>query len=55
MCEVEFEAEDALPKRFNRFGLAIHPTKTALIKFRKPGFKESKANGNGTFDFLGFT
>jgi group II intron reverse transcriptase/maturase len=46
---------DVLPKRFNRFGLTIHPKKTALIKFRKPGFRESKANGNGTFDFLGFT
>jgi hypothetical protein len=48
---------EVLPKRFNRFGLAIHPKKTALIKFRKPNFKESKANGNvsrsiklGTFD-----
>ena len=25
-----------LPKRFARFGLRIHPTKTALIAFRKP-------------------
>jgi group II intron reverse transcriptase/maturase len=46
---------DVLPKRFNRFGLTIHPKKTALIKFRKPGPREGKANGNGTFDFLGFT
>jgi group II intron reverse transcriptase/maturase len=27
---------DVLPKRFQRFGLTIHPKKTALIKFRKP-------------------
>jgi group II intron reverse transcriptase/maturase len=46
---------DVLPKRFKRFGLTIHPKKTALIKFRKPRSMESKANGNGTFDFLGFT
>ena len=46
---------DVLPKRFNRFGLSIHPKKTALIEFRKPNSKDSKGNGNGTFDFLGFT
>ena len=44
-----------LPKRFGRFGLSIHPKKTVLVQFKKPGFKENKANGNGTFDFLGFT
>ena len=46
---------DVVRERFNRFGLTIHPRKTALIKFRKPNFRESKAKGNGTFDFLGFT
>ena len=46
---------EVLPKRFNRFGLSIHPEKTALIKFRKPGSRDGKGNGNGTFDFLGFT
>jgi len=46
---------DILPKRFGRFGLAIHPKKTVLVPFSKPGFKENKAHGNGTFDFLGFT
>jgi RNA-directed DNA polymerase len=44
-----------LPKRFGRYGLAIHPEKTALTQFRRPGSEESSANGNGTFDFLGFT
>ena len=56
--ELEEDAQrvmDVLPKRFNRFGLTIHPKKTALIKFRKPGCRENKASGNGTFDFLGFT
>jgi hypothetical protein len=57
-CEV---AEDArrimavLPKRFARFHLTIHPQKTRLMEFRKPARRESAANGNGTFDFLGFT
>ncbi|MHC4536123.1 MAG: group II intron reverse transcriptase/maturase [Planctomycetota bacterium] len=46
---------DVLPKRFNRYGLTIHPKKTALIPFRKPALLEPQANGNGTFDFLGFT
>ena len=59
---IAFESEsdahrvmDVLPKRFQRFGLTIHPRKTALIRFREPGKMETKANGNGTFDFLGFT
>ena len=54
--ELESDARrvmDVLPKRFQRFGLTIHPKKTALIRFRKPGRKETQANGNGTFDFLG--
>jgi group II intron reverse transcriptase/maturase len=44
-----------LPKRFNRFGLAIHPKKTKLIRFGKPGGRVSPAKRNATFDFLGFT
>jgi RNA-directed DNA polymerase len=46
---------DVLPKRFNRFGLTIHPTKTALISFGKPEFHQDTDAGNGTFEFLGFT
>jgi RNA-directed DNA polymerase len=41
----------ALPKRFSLFKLTIHPTKTALIRFQRPG----KEKDSGTFDFLGFT
>ncbi|MFC1833093.1 group II intron reverse transcriptase/maturase [Thermodesulfobacteriota bacterium] len=45
---------EILPKRFNRFGLSIHPDKTKLVRFgRPPGGGTSK--GNGTIDFLGFT
>jgi group II intron reverse transcriptase/maturase len=57
-CEREDDGQKVmavLPKRFGRFKLTIHPTKTALIKFRKPPSKEERDGGNGSFDFLGFT
>jgi RNA-directed DNA polymerase len=57
-CEMEGDARRimaVLPKRFARFGLRIHPTKTALIAFRKPGAHQGIDPGNGTFDFLGLT
>jgi len=56
-CELESDAKrimDVLPKRFNEYGLALHPDKTAVIDFRKPPSKV-KGKGKGTFDFLGFT
>ena len=56
-CELESDAVrimDVLPKRFNRYGLALHPEKTRLIPFRKPTSKVER-KGKGTFDFLGFT
>jgi len=45
---------EVLPKRFARFKLTIHPQKTKLVKFGRPS-RETKASGNDTFDFLGFT
>jgi group II intron reverse transcriptase/maturase len=39
-----------LPKRFNKYGLTIHPEKTRLLNFSP----ENKGEGR-TFDFLGFT
>jgi hypothetical protein len=65
-CEKETDAKRimaVLPKRFARFGLSIHPTKTQLIAFAHPGTagtpdeenRQSRSDGNGTFDFLGFT
>ena len=44
---------EALPGRFNRFGLSAHPDKTRLIMFVKPGGSDRK--GSDTFDFLRFT
>ena len=57
-CEEESDAHRVLavlPKRFGRFGLTIHPEKTKLIAFSKPGPQGTPKGGNGTFDFLGFT
>jgi len=56
-CELESDARrimEVLPKRFGRYGLTIHPTKTKMVKFSRPKLKED-GKGNGTFDFLGFT
>ena len=44
---------DVLPKRFNKYGLELHPEKTKLLDFRKPS--QEATRGNNTFDFLGFT
>jgi group II intron reverse transcriptase/maturase len=57
-CELEVDARRimaVLPKRFARYGLTIHPTKTALVAFRKPAGPPGATPRNGTFDFLGFT
>jgi group II intron reverse transcriptase/maturase len=45
----------ALPKRFNRFGLSLHPEKTKIIPFKRPSSNNEDGKRNGTFDFLGFT
>jgi len=42
-----------LPKRFERYGLRIHPEKSRLVQFSRPYWKRGK--GPGTFTFLGFT
>jgi RNA-directed DNA polymerase len=57
-CELEADARKimaVLPKRFARFGLRMHPTKTAWIAFRKPEAHQGADPGNGTCDFLGLT
>lgn len=49
---------DVLPKRFARFGLALHPDKTRLVEFGRPDRRRNGGDGNdgpGTFDLLGFT
>lgn len=46
---------EVLPKRFERFGLTIHPDKTRLVEFQKPKEPRDPNGGPGNFDFLGFT
>lgn len=48
-----------LPKRFEKYGLQLHPEKTRIVEFNHPD-KSDKPDGrghkgSGTFDFLGFT
>lgn len=53
---------DVLPKRFGKYGLALHPEKTRLVQFRPPRTSErdgsrggSGPSQPGSFDLLGFT
>ena len=57
-CEREHDARrlmQVLPKRFGRYGLQLHPTKTQLIAFQRPDKQDKGGTGKSTFDFLGFT
>ena len=42
-----------LPRRFERYGLSIHPEKSRMVQFSRPYWKRGK--GPGSFAFLGFT
>ncbi|WP_425807112.1 group II intron reverse transcriptase/maturase [Desulfitobacterium sp. Sab5] len=47
---------EVLPKRYAKFGLAVHPEKTRLVEFKRPRKEDLKpSEKTGTFDFLGFT
>src|ERR1700678_3367832 len=51
---------DVLPKRFEKYGLAIHPEKTRLVPFERPSDRPKRPETSartpaGTFDLLGFT
>jgi group II intron reverse transcriptase/maturase len=59
---IGFEREDdarrvmaVLGKRFERFGLKLHPDKTRLFSFARPRDSDPGGKGPTTFDFLGFT
>jgi group II intron reverse transcriptase/maturase len=47
---------EVLPKRFSKYGLTVHPEKTKIVNFNKPG-KQDKPDDEDkqTFNFLGFT
>ncbi len=50
---------EVVPKRFGRYGLTVHPTKTKLVRLLPPssrkGRNEPPDDRPGTFDLLGFT
>ncbi len=49
---------EVLKKRFDRYGLTLHPDKTRLIEFGREALAKSEEPGGpkpATFDFLGFT
>lgn len=62
-CEREEDARkvfDVLPKRFERYGLTLHPEKTRLVRFGSPARRPPQDGGGDeerpeTFDMLGFT
>ena len=44
-----------LYKRFERFGLKLHPDKTRILSFDSPGLGSERAQQARSFDFLGLT
>lgn len=44
-----------LPKRFEGFGLVLHPEKTRLVTFLRPQGSSRNKDSSQTFDFVGFT
>jgi RNA-directed DNA polymerase len=51
---------DVLPKRFEKYGLTIHPEKTRLVPFERPSRVPTRPTPEqrqppGSFDLLGFT
>ena len=49
---------EVLPKRFEKYGLTLHPDKTRLVEFRQPDRRPPTGGDSdrpGTFDLLGFT
>jgi group II intron reverse transcriptase/maturase len=56
ICELKEDAEriyKVLGLRFEKYGLKIHPEKTQLLDFKKPG--DGQGKGNSSLTFLGFT
>ncbi len=47
--------ESVLSKRFTKYGLSLHPTKTRQVSFFRPRAKKNQRPRPGTFTFLGFT
>jgi RNA-directed DNA polymerase len=60
-CEADArKVMDVLPKRFEKYGLTLHPEKTRLVPFERPTDRPQRPGPQertpaGTFDLLGFT
>ena len=58
-CEEDaLRVMEVLSKRFGKYGLTIHPEKTRVFRFNKPGTKHDAGRSDPrreTFNFLGFT
>jgi RNA-directed DNA polymerase len=50
---------EVIPKRFDKYGLTVHPTKTKLVRFFPPSSRKDRNqppdDRPGTFNLLGFT
>jgi len=46
---------DVLSKRFEKYGLSLHPEKTRMVEFKRPDRRDHLDGKPGTFDLLGFT
>jgi RNA-directed DNA polymerase len=48
---------EVLPRRFEKFGLTLHPQKTRLVEFGRKAYWSARRKGGkpDTFDLLGFT
>ena len=64
LCAREHDARRVmavLPKRFDKYGLTLHPEKTCVIRFTRPPYegqvrrRQDVATWPGSFDLLGFT
>ena len=57
-CQNKEDADkimEVLPKRFGKYKLEIHPEKSSLISFERPGYGTLSGKESSTFDFLGYT
>jgi len=47
---------EVLPRRFEKYGMTLHPEKTRLIEFGRSAAKNARKQGKkpATFNFLGF-
>ena len=53
--EDAFEVFNQLGRRFEAYGLTLHPEKTRVVRFNKPKAEKKEDTDKTHFDFLGFT